>query len=332
MGEETKRDHGQRAIPRPAFDAEVAPLERAVTLDGLRHVCFEWNASLRGEAPTILLVHATGFHARLWDRVVLGLGARHVIAVDQRGHGRSEGAPVDHWAVFAADLEGVVDALDLPPGAVGVGHSMGGHALVEMASRRADALSRLVLVDPVIAEPESYTGEPLPEEARRANPVARRKRFFDSPEAMWTRFVDRHPYSLFREDVAMDYCRFGLLSRENADGEGDFELACAPEMEASVYNTARTNTAIFEAIPQVDQPVAILRAKQSPPGAGMDFSGSPTWPGLVGLLPNARERYLPSLSHFMPMQDPAFLAEAILRPERVLDGEVSPAPAAPRGA
>lgn len=39
---------------------------------------FEWGT--RGQGPSLLLLHATGFHARLWDQVVAALPpGTHVI-------------------------------------------------------------------------------------------------------------------------------------------------------------------------------------------------------------------------------------------------------------
>ncbi len=335
MGARQESEKTARRPPAEAFPGARAPLRHDVDVDGHMQVAFEWNPASRGEAPTLVLVHATGFHARLWDRVVLALGDRHVVAIDQHGHGRSEGEPVEHWGTFVDGLAAMIDGLGIPAGAVGVGHSMGGHALVGVAARKPDAFERLLLIDPVIADPESYSvgGGSLP--GRGPNPVAKRKRYFESPEAMWRRFVDRHPYALFREDVVMDYCRYGLLERAEADERGAWELACPPEVEASVYTTSRTNAAIFDAVSAAVLPIAILRASPGAEGGPIDFAVSPTWPGLVDAFPNARERHLPELSHFMPMQDPGFVAQAILHPGAILDGRVDPAPspsrARPRG-
>ena len=49
------------------------------------------------------MVHATGFHGRVWDQVIHHLPGRHVIAVEQRGHGRSSGTGFDSWADFGRD-------------------------------------------------------------------------------------------------------------------------------------------------------------------------------------------------------------------------------------
>ena len=62
---------------------------------------FEWGE--RGEGASLLLLHATGFHARVWDQVVAALPAgTHVIAPDHRGHGRSyRPATLADWAATA---------------------------------------------------------------------------------------------------------------------------------------------------------------------------------------------------------------------------------------
>ena len=66
--------------------------EGRVAVRGIELAYFEWGVRV---GPTVLMLHATGFHARCWDGVIRKLGASmHVIAVDQRGHGKS-GKPHD---------------------------------------------------------------------------------------------------------------------------------------------------------------------------------------------------------------------------------------------
>jgi pimeloyl-ACP methyl ester carboxylesterase len=89
------------------------PQEHRLRANGVELTCFEWHRELRGRQPPILLVHATGFHARVWDPVVERLGERHVISVDQRGHGRSEKTAITHWEVFGRDLAALVRELGL---------------------------------------------------------------------------------------------------------------------------------------------------------------------------------------------------------------------------
>jgi hypothetical protein len=42
-----------------------------------------------------------------------------------------------------------------------------------------------------------------------------------------------------------------------------------------------------------------------------DLSTSPTWPDLAAALPDCEEMFLPDLNHFIPMQNPALVAETI---------------------
>jgi pimeloyl-ACP methyl ester carboxylesterase len=289
----------------------MQPTERRIDTGRIELTCFEWGAEHRGRAPTLLLVHATGFHARCWDPVVRRLGEHHVIAVDQRGHGRSEKTEIESWDVFGDDLAAFVRKLGLQ-GVVGVGHSMGAHALVDAAAAEPAAFRNLVLVDPVIASPDAYGagGWTISNVAGGQHPTARRKRHFDSPEEMIERFKDRMPYRVFLPEALEAYCRFGLLPSESGEG---FDLACPPEIEASIYMTSRTNAGIHDSVRAIDVPVLILRAKlPAPDREVMDFSSSPTWPELVGEFPNARDLHFHDRTHFLPMEIPGRIADLIL--------------------
>jgi len=287
------------------------PTAHLVHANGIELAFFEWGSSFRGRADTLLLVHATGFHARCWDQVIRHLGDRHVIALDQRGHGRSQKTEITHWKVFGQDLAAFVRELDLRD-AIGVGHSMGGHAMAEAAAACPDRFHRLVLIDPVIASPDDYGGGwTISGLGGTVHPTAKRKRHFTSPEEMFERFKDRLPYSMFHPEALRDYCTHGLLPAEDGGG---FVLACPPEIEAAIYMTSRTNPGVHDSIRALAMPVLILRAKEPPPERSvMDFSSSPTWPGLVHEFRNGREIYFADRTHFLPMEIPESVAALILR-------------------
>jgi lipase len=287
------------------------PKEYRVRANGIDLAYFEWGSEHRGVGPTLLLTHATGFHARCWDSVARRLGDRHVIAVDQRGHGRSEKTEITHWSVFGRDLADIVHSLDLRD-VLGVGHSMGGHAMVEAAAVQSDRFRSLVLVDPVIVSPDDYAGGGwmVSKLAGEQHPTAKRKRHFRSPEEMIERFRDRVPYRDFDPDALRDYCTHGLLPAEDTDG---FLLACPPEIEASIYTTSRTNPGVHDNITALDLPVLILRAKLPPADRTvMGFSSSPTWPGLVDEFRKGREIHFADRTHFFPMETPEQVAKLIL--------------------
>jgi pimeloyl-ACP methyl ester carboxylesterase len=285
------------------------PREIRVAVEGDDLCAFEWGE--RG-GETILMTHATGFHARVWDATVRALGGdRHVVALDQRGHGRSTKHGPFTWDRFGVDLVAVVEALELEH-IVGVGHSMGGHATVQAAAAHSERFERLVLVDPVIMDPEFYRHHVTVPALSRAeeHPTSKRKNDWTSWREMYERFEHRGTFALWRRDVLEDYCRYGVLP--NPDGPG-FVLACPPLIEATIYtqSTGRDITALF---PRVTVPVTVLRAhrREGPRRDVMDFAASPTWPKLAAQFARGRDVYLPELTHFIPMQAPDLVARYVL--------------------
>lgn len=290
----------------------MPPIERRVSVNGITLALFEWGREFRGRADSILLAHATGFHARCWDRVVQRLGERHVIAVDQRGHGRSDKVQPVRWVDYGRDLAELVRALELRE-AVGVGHSMGGHAMTQAAAAEPDRFRRLVLIDPVIGPPEAYAAGATLRWGGDTHPTARRRNTWSSPEEMYERFETRPPFAAWDRDVLRDYCRHGLLPAPDGNG---FVLACPPETEAAIYQGSYGNPSVHDSARAVAVPVLILRMMPPAPDRGaMDFRYSPTWPGLVGEFRRGREVHLPDRTHFLPMEDPAATAQYILADE-----------------
>jgi pimeloyl-ACP methyl ester carboxylesterase len=279
---------------------------RFATPDG--DICwFEWGVP--GAGASVLLLHATGFHARLWDRVVVALPAgTHVVVPDHRGHGRSfKPASLADWTGNAAALLPLLDRFAGVP-LVGCGHSMGGYVLTRLAAERPDAFRHLILVDPVIMDPGLYRGQnalPVPDPAE--HPVARRRNQWASAGEMRARFADRLPYSRWEPQVLADYCDYGLLPA--ASGEG-YELACPPALESSMYqNALRTDPHAW--LDNVKAPVTLVRAPTGERGDAMDFSLSPTWTGLGSALHAERDELWDEHSHFIPMEAPERVADLI---------------------
>jgi pimeloyl-ACP methyl ester carboxylesterase len=294
------------------------PTQKRLQVNGIELVHFEWGAGVAGRDPTILFVHATGFHARVWDQVIGLLGERHVIAVDQRGHGRSQKLPIEHWRAMGEDLAELARVLGLEA-AIGVGHSMGGHAIVDAAAAVPTAFQRLLIIDPVIASPEGYTrgGWRTEQLEGQLHPTAKRKNHFHTRDEMFERFKRRRPYSVWEPATLRDYCEHGLRPCD----DGGYVLACPPEIEASVYMSSRSNPGVHDSIHAPEMPVTILRAREaSGDGGVMDFSSSPTWPGLIDEFPNGREVYLPDHTHFIPMQDSALVARYVRDAEAAASG------------
>ena len=279
------------------------PTTRQIEAGDITLAYHEWEAPSLGQAHTLLIAHATGFHGRCYDTIAESFPECRVIAVDLHGHGQSTGEPISDWQCVVDELCDFVDALGIS-GATGVGHSMGAHAMLRVSAARPEAFARAVLFDPVILPPEFYeAGVPMVPEGEM-HPTARRKRDFASPQEMIERFETRDPYDLFRRDVFENYCRYGLTPLE----VGGYELSCAPEMEASMYMSSLAGAPALSDATRVQVPTTVVRAAQGERG---DFKGSPTWPGLAATMPKGEDMHRPDMTHFHPFQDPDDAARII---------------------
>lgn len=268
---------------------------------------FEWGTA--GQGPSILLLHATGFHARCWDRVVAALPeGTHVVAPDLRGHGRSfRPDTLSDWGLIAEDIAALLQAIGHWPLFV-AGHSMGGFVGALVAARMPDAVCGLLLVDPVLLPPEWYHDRAAEGPLDPADhPVSRRRNSWINADEMFARFADRAPYASWKPEVLHDYCDYGLLPT----GDGSLELACSPYLEASAY-LGNAGCDIYPLIGAIMCPVTVLRARTGERTSTMDFSISPTWPELAKQFRNGHDMQWTELSHFIPMETPERLAGLII--------------------
>ena len=289
-------------------DNKLECTEKNAVVNNIRITYFERGMAFRGIKPTLLFVHATGFHARVWDKIINGLGDFHSISIDQRGHGRSEKKKIEHWDEVTTDVTDFIEQLDLQS-IIAIGHSMGGHALIGAAGHCEHRFLEIIAIDPVIPEESAYLDQQSFEGTPEQHPTAKRRSEFDSPQEMADRLRDKGSFGLFDPEIFMDYCTYGLLPNEKGKG---YILACPPEVEASVYMSSRSNHAIYETIRSLTIPVLILRARERTSDRDtMDFSSSPTWPQLVHEFKNGREIHFPDRTHFLPMEIPAEITQII---------------------
>lgn len=292
-----------------------APEERLINIGDIELAVLHWRAdpehgqaSSNVEKGPILLLHATGFHARCWNEVVRHLPGREIYAADLRFHGASGDTGVVDWAIMADDILKLIQALGLE-NITGVGHSIGGHLLARTAARHTAYFKHLVLIDPVITSPERYAffHENSLNLKAEDHPVARRKNAWRDAQEMIDRFKAREPFNTWQPAVLRDYCNYAL---KPPGPDGLQQLACDPLNEASVYLNQIGNEVILTLLPDITTPVTLLRA---PTGNSetLDFSQSPTWPEIANKLPNCEEVFLPDLNHFIPMQRPDLVASYI---------------------
>ncbi len=127
--------------PRPPFDGEVQ------LPGGPRLAVRHWPGRLR----PFLLVHGLASNARLWDGVARRLheAGHEVVAVDQRGHGRSEQTAGGYdTTTAAADLAALIGELGWTGARapIAAGQSWGGNVVLALAATHG-GVSGLGLVD-----------------------------------------------------------------------------------------------------------------------------------------------------------------------------------------
>lgn len=284
------------------------PQELLINIGDIDLAVLHWAGDDDKSGDPLLLLHATGFHARCWSEVVKHLPGREIYAADLRFHGASGAAGDVDWGIMADDILKLIQTLGLE-NITGIGHSIGGHLLARTAARHNALFKHLLLIDPVISSPERYAfyREHSAKLKLEDHPVARRKNAWQNSQQMIERFSDREPFNTWQPQVLRDYCNYAL---KPPGPDGLHQLACDPLNEAGVYMNQTGNDVILSLLPMITTPVTLLRA---PPGNSdkLDFSYSPTWPEIAQHLPDCTEVFLPELNHFIPMQRPDLVAQYI---------------------
>lgn len=244
-----------------------------------------------GEGESLVCVHATGFHARLWDPYVPALRERfRVVALDQRGHGDSDKPTSGYeWRHFGRDVLAAVGHLGLER-PLGIGHSAGAAALVFAETLQPGTFERLVLMDPVTPRPDvrGFMAE--------ANPLAagarRRRRVWDTAGEMVDRLKERGPLTGWSDELLRAYVEHGTRALE----DGRLELKCPPEVEAQIYEMGGRHDG-WERLAELGCPTLLLVGEHS------DLWRPGTREEAAERIPRGRLETVPG-GHFFPMESP----------------------------
>ncbi|MBW1846267.1 MAG: alpha/beta hydrolase [Deltaproteobacteria bacterium] len=103
-----------------------------------------------GQGKTIVFLHGYTGSGKDWTRQISTLSGRHTtIAVDHRGHGRSEAPSLESdysIDISANDIYNILNILEISKCCL-VGHSMGGFMSLQFALEHPERVSALILVD-----------------------------------------------------------------------------------------------------------------------------------------------------------------------------------------
>ena len=245
----------------------------------------------------ILFCHATGFCGSVWRPVARELAEHRCWALDFRCHGGST-RPIDDdlsWSGTADDVLAVIDRLGLVR-PLGVGHSMGGAALLLAEQRRPGTFAALWCFEPIVipadmAEPDG--GNLLAEGA------ARRREVFDSFAAARANFASKPPMQSFAPDALDGYVEGGF--EQLADGT--VRLRCRAADESRFYRLG-AEAGAGEHLDEVGCPVTVVRGRVEPGPA--QFA-----PAVADAVRDGHLVEDPSVGHFGPMEDPVGTARSI---------------------
>jgi pimeloyl-ACP methyl ester carboxylesterase len=241
------------------------------------------------DRPALVLLHGGGANAHWWDAVAPGLAERfHVVALDFRGHGDSDHPDERAPGSFQRDLEALLDHLG-DPGAMLVGHSMGGHvALAHAAARGGDGAPRAL----VAVEVPRGGG---PRERRRMRLALLASRSHRTRAAAVERFRFLPPAPHASEAMRRRVAEHSV--RETGDGRFGYKF---DPLWFSVPPAPRPDLA------QVRSPTLVVRGADSPL---LSPEGAAE---LVRELPDARVVEIPETGHNVHVERPKAFLEAVL--------------------
>jgi pimeloyl-ACP methyl ester carboxylesterase len=266
--------------------------------------------ALGGAGTPAVLAHANGFHAMVLTKLAACL-ARDLRCVgpDLRGHGLS-GVPAGEdfsWSGFALDVLATVDFV-CPPGPdgcapsarpVGVGHSLGGTALLLAEAARPGTFAALYCYEPILIPAELHQPKGTPSSLSTA--ARRRRDTFDTRREALEHLRARPVFAHADPDVLESYTEHGLVVSE----DGALHLACRPEHEALVFDAGYRCDAL-EQVGTVACPVTIAVG-------GLSTGFGPSSAALaVRRLPHGQSVTLAGLGHLGPLEAPDAVARSAL--------------------
>ena len=270
------------------------------------HGVLEWI----GDAgrPWLHFAHATGMCAEIYAELLEPLAsAFNIVASDARGHGQSvlpaDPATLTSWRIYQDDLAVLLANYHPGPWLL-AGHSMGASVSFELAARRPELASAVLLVEPAsipFAAAAAYgaaraAGTPMPNPM--AEQAARRRSAFPSRGAARDNWRGRGVFRGWSDTALEAYVRGGM--RDTADGA---ELACAPAWEAATF--AAVTASIPDALAAWRGPLALLH--------GTVGSTVPQPDADTIAANGATVERIDGASHFLPLEHPERVRAAIGR-------------------
>lgn len=245
---------------------------------------------------TVAFSHATSFCGAVWTPIAEQIDGECLIW-DQIGHGHASSIshPFDWWD-FGADVAKKIGNVDGP--LIGVGHSMGGTALVMAELIAPGSFDYLVLIEPILLPPPFE-----PRDTRVARSAEKRRATFPSLAEARVHLRSKPPFASWDERAFEGYLHDGFRST----GHGtEVTLACRPQDEAEIYRNAFAHGA-WARLGEIKVPTLMMA------GALSDTHDETFIRELASRFPSAGFEIVAGVGHFLPMERPDLVADRVRR-------------------
>jgi pimeloyl-ACP methyl ester carboxylesterase len=179
------------------------------------------------------MFHAVGMHSQIWNNAARDLARDyHVCSFDLRGHGDTQPPEGSYtFQQIGEDVASVIQTMGLE-GAIGVGHSAGGMAMLIADSLFPGIVRKGVLVDTRVGDSPMALLSP-DEQKLRAQRTLQKRTVWESREVMYEAYRDRRAFKAWTDEVFADYIEGNTRLME----DGRVELKCKPVVEETFYES-----------------------------------------------------------------------------------------------
>ncbi len=251
----------------------------------------------KGEGEPVILLHGFGDSAEVWEFVLPYLeGPFRFIAFDQRGHGKSDRAPLERYTTFdfVSDIEALRKTLNLGKLTL-IGHSMGGRNAIVYSSTYQEVVKKLIVID--------YAPE-LSEKGRKRILSALRTR----PDKF---HLDEMAKALMEENPRLSYEKaLSYLKKVTVPRhDGLLEWLCDVRLIHRMREGKRVlrDVNLWDFMSNLKMPTLFVRGEES------DLVEREVLEKVMSLIPKAQVVEVQRAGHAVPLDNPEETAQAINR-------------------
>lgn len=264
-----------------------------------------------GPGVALVFLHANGFNGQTYRRIFDQISPDiHLFAPDMRGHGHTtlpaNPAELTSWTQYRDDMMAFVDGLSVTRNRplVMAGHSMGGTTSVMVAHDCPGRVAHLFLMDPVVYPSPNFLMRyfimPFLSRRNLAEGAKRRRWQYPDRDAVFKSYKGRGAFVTWPDDMLRDYIYGGTLPDE---GSG-IKLACAPAWEAANFSLSFND--VWRQFGEIMSPVTLFHA------TGLGATCPPDKAKMLqAQKPDMKRVQMDGASHFLPMEQPERMAQAI---------------------